>query len=448
MGRVMATPEDDTASNILDEYMLALEDVPTRINNPQKLCDIADWCDQRLDYIIRHHLRVDPIPKRRQWEFAMIFLALAREGKLRPEAVGLGLGVGTERLIFSLARMVRHVVATDLYAQDSKWVGVRTADPKSHVLRHAPFYIDPARLDVHAMDMRAITYPDDSFDFAWSTGSFEHIGGDDDFVCHLREVHRALKPGGIYAFTTAISFSDDSVRIPGNHYFSPQHLLDLIDQCPLHPEPEFDVSLVETRFNQPMTDRPQDLGLSAAKSWLPQVIILRRGTVSAANLVLLRKDDAQSRRRARIVGWEKSRDFVDRSLRTLLEDLWSDWQNVSAEMTHDGEVAEGALAFKTQPQFLGQAGARVCVLLKAQSADSRGCTLDVMVVERRKGWPLAKRVVAVEHIIIKKLEYETWHEVKLGFQADEHNCYYVQARPRKGPIQLQRALVWLRRDRS
>lgn len=424
--------------------MLRLSQIPTRISNPQKLCDITDWCDQRVDYIIRHHLRARPAPQRRQWEFAMLFLALAREGKLHPEATGLGLGAGTERLIFSIADVVGRVVATDLYGQDAKWVGVRTADPKDHVLEHAPFDIDSDRLSVHSMDMRNITYTDECFDFAWSTGSFEHIGHDEDFLRHLREVHRILKPGGLYAFTTAITFSDDSVRIPGNHYFSPEHLLDLVDDCPLHPEPEFDLSLVETRLNQPITDRPQDLGLGAARGWLPQVIILRRGIVSAANLILLRKDDSRAKRRSEIVGWEDARTFVDRSLTTLLKDLWSDWQSVSAEMPQSGTLADGALAFRTQPQFIGQAGAEAQVLLKARSVDPRGCALNVTVVERRKGWPVTTRVVAVRRMALTSSDNEVWHGVKLGFEATGDNCYVIQARLRKGSLELDAAFVWTR----
>lgn len=428
--------------------MLDLESVPTRISNPQKLCDSTDWYDQRLNHIIRQHLRAQPAPRRRQWEFAMIFLALAREGKLRADAKGLGLGVGTERLIFSLAEVVGHVVATDLYGQNSKWVGVRTADPKSHVLQHAPFAIDPDRLDVHAMDMREISYPNDSFDFAWSTGSFEHIGGDSDFVRHLHEVHRTLKPGGVYAFTTAITFSDDSIRIPGNHYFSPEHLLDLVDQSPLHAEPEFDASLVPTRLNQPFTDRPQDLGLGAAKAWLPLVIILHRGIVSAANLVLLHKDDARTKERARLVGWDQARRFVDRSVKMLMDKLWVDWQCVSTEAVHEDANGNRAVGCRTQPQFIGQATAEASVLLNVRSASIARCTVDVTVVERRKGWPPTTQVIAAQEITIRRWIHDAWYDVQLAFEANDDSCYYVEALTGRGAAEFRRSLVWLRRSKS
>ncbi|MEO0762960.1 MAG: hypothetical protein AAFZ09_14355, partial [Pseudomonadota bacterium] len=101
------------------------------IGTLSKICDIYDWFDPAVDHILRRCLRVMPGANRRSWEFAMIYLALHRAGVLVPGAEGLGMGVGTERLIYALAERVGRVRATDLYAPGSAWVGVRTDDPQA-----------------------------------------------------------------------------------------------------------------------------------------------------------------------------------------------------------------------------------------------------------------------------------------------------------------------------
>ena len=51
----------------------------------------------------------------------MIFLALHQAGKLNPNARGLAMGAGTERLIYSIAEVVGEAVVTDLYLPDEGW---------------------------------------------------------------------------------------------------------------------------------------------------------------------------------------------------------------------------------------------------------------------------------------------------------------------------------------
>jgi hypothetical protein len=154
----------------------------TRIAQLQKVCDVYDIFDPAVDYIIRHHLRTIPAVGRRTWEFALIFLALHQAKKLNRSARGLAMGAGTERLIYSIAELVGEAVITDLYHPDEGWKGVRTNDPQKLVMDAAPWPIPEGRIKALPMDMRELKFPDSSFDFAWSTGAIEHIGGDEDFL--------------------------------------------------------------------------------------------------------------------------------------------------------------------------------------------------------------------------------------------------------------------------
>jgi hypothetical protein len=97
----------------------------------QKVCDICDFFDPEVDQIIRGDLRAVPFGSRRAWEFAMIFRALRAKGKLNGAAAGIGMGAGTERLIYVLARHAKKLLVTDLYLPDQGWKGVRTTDPKA-----------------------------------------------------------------------------------------------------------------------------------------------------------------------------------------------------------------------------------------------------------------------------------------------------------------------------
>jgi len=268
----------------------------------QKVCDIHDFFDPDIDDIIRHKLHTPPFSSRRAWEFAMNYRALRASGVLRPNARGLAMGAGTERLIYAIVPEVAHTVVTDLYVPDSGWVGVRTENPRDLIAAKAPWKIDPAKYDARAMDMRKLDFPDESFDFCWSTGSFEHIGDDEDFLAHFREVERVLKPGGVYAFTTAVTFGGATERIPHNYYFDPDHLIDLIHASPLHPEPIFDCGIRDHIYNRPHPERLQDFGYAAFRQFTVPVVSLRRGVILTANAMLLTKDRGREKRRAKVVG--------------------------------------------------------------------------------------------------------------------------------------------------
>ena len=71
----------------------------------------ADWCGRFGNQPVRH---------RKQWEFVFILRALEYYGALRPDARGLGFGVGIEPLSSLFAAEGCRVMATDLAADDDR----------------------------------------------------------------------------------------------------------------------------------------------------------------------------------------------------------------------------------------------------------------------------------------------------------------------------------------
>lgn len=356
--------------------MIPLTLPESRIPNLSKVCDIYDWFDPAVDHIVRHHFKVTPGATRRTWEFAMIFLALYRHGKLNPDAVGLGMGAGTERLIFAIADQVAQVRATDLYEPGSRWVGVRTDNPQDLIEKLAPWPTPPGRIIAERADMRALQYADNSFDFAWSTGAFEHIGEDKDFIAHFNEVNRVLKPGGVYAFTTVVSYAADSHRIPHNHYFNPNHLVDLMHASDLVPDPVFDVRVTDNHFNKPVIESFAEFGCAGAGTQIHPVVALRRGTINVANLCVLRKGDGSPKQRPEVLGFQETHDQLWRLATLATRRLWADWQTLRLRVSGQSAV--------TARHFFGSA--RVAV--EVQALDRAGCDILVEIDARNPAPPV------------------------------------------------------------
>ncbi|WP_275782507.1 class I SAM-dependent methyltransferase [Pararhizobium gei] len=344
----------------------------------QKICDIYDFFDPEIDAILRDDLKSTPFGSRRAWEFAMIFRALRQKGKIRPDAHGLAMGAGTERLIYTIVPRVAKTIVTDLYLPDSGWVGVRTDNPTDLVVQKAPWPIDRTKFDAMAMDMRALEFPDDSFDFCWSTGSFEHIGTDEDFLRHFREVERVLKPGGVYAFTTAVTFGGVTEPIPHNYYFDPNHLVDLIHQSPLHAEPFFDCFMREHTFNHPHPERLQDYGLSAVTRMSKPIISFRRGVVLTANIMVLTKTPGRVKIRPHVVGLQATSERLNAKAEAFVKDLWSSFQYI--------ETSIDKKEIKAQPQVFGDGEVVVDIILPPGSPRSLKWSVKRRAISSNYSW--------------------------------------------------------------
>lgn len=352
----------------------------------QKVCDIYDFFHPEIDGFLRDDLRSTPFGSRRAWEFATIYRALRLKGKIHREAQGLAMGAGTERLIYAIAPKVAKTLVTDLYLPDSGWVGVRTENPLELVMSKAPWPVDPARIDARAMDMRDLKLPDNTYDFCWSTGAFEHIGVDADFDRHLAEVHRVLKPGGVYAFTTAVVFGDKTLDIPHNHYFHPEHLIDILHRSPLHAEPEFDCRVTDHLFNRPHIERFQDFGFPAGSQISKPIVSFRRGALLAANVMVLTKHDARPKVRPVVVGFNESCHQLKRHVKSFSTHLWRDFQVLAVEQADD--------RCHVQPQYFGDAEIEVDVIAGPEAPRQLELTVKGRAVDEFHQWRDAGRVVA------------------------------------------------------
>ncbi len=312
----------------------------------QKICDAEDWTDPRFLMVVRRALGRRPRIHPRQWEMAAAFLALAEAGVLRPDARGIAFGSGREPLTFAVAARVAHLTATDLYEAGTAWDVARTNDPLGFVLGSAPEGFDASRLAVHHMDMREVGYPDASFDFCYSISAFEHIGDDPDFVAHLREARRVLKPGGLYALTTEVVPGETSRPTRGNYAFAVAHLLRLFEEAGMQAAPAVRMGQSDFHENNPrplasvLHDDPAEP--------LLQGLTLRElgGTVSGPVLFLLRPASGtpmpvtvtglpQTRlraqrqqallRRERFRDWVRLNPFAQRAARARdVLDLWAE----------------------------------------------------------------------------------------------------------------------------
>ncbi|TYR36454.1 class I SAM-dependent methyltransferase [Mesorhizobium microcysteis] len=377
----------------------------TEIANLQKVADAYDWFDPAIDYILREVLQATPMMgNRRSWEFAMIYLALHCHGALKQDSRGLGLGVGTERLIYALANVAGSLSVTDLYGMADGWKGVQTTNPQELLRKKAPWQVDFDRITAHAMDMREITYPDETFDFAWSTGSFEHIGGDADFDRHLAEVHRVLKPGGIYAFTTVVNFGRETNRIPHNYYFHPAHFADILSRSPLEPLPEFDCSVRINGLNRPTPERSENYMFSAGASIIHPIVALRRGVINNANLAVLRKTENTSAR-TKVVGFDETSKWLHTQAQTFVKRLWNEPQMLRVD------ARGGALV--TQPEFFGDGKAVFQVGFMTSSIKAK-----IELVSRQIGYPVNPKV--------EKTVDASSHLATIDFTPESDRIYMVR----------------------
>jgi SAM-dependent methyltransferase len=143
---------------------------------------------------------------RKGWEMTQCIYGLEKLGMIRSESTALGVGAGREGVIWWLADHIGHVTATDLYVASSSASPWQEADlgRLEEAKRSCPPSVDHAKVTFENQDGTRLTYPDNSFDFAWSLSSIEHFGGHEAAAQSMREMARVVRPGGIVAVATEI----------------------------------------------------------------------------------------------------------------------------------------------------------------------------------------------------------------------------------------------------
>ena len=264
--------------------------------NTSKICDAAYWFDSESKLVIEKELREPARFHRKQWEFAIIFLTLKKYGLLNNQNIGLSLGGGNERVLYSIANHVKKLIVTDLYDENTSWDCARTTDPDDFIKSSKPFPVDDENLQAMRMDMRYLDFEDNTFDFCYSSCAIEHIGEYQDFLQHLNEVNRVLKVGGIYVLTTELQFGEKTVPDPNNYIFSKEYISKLISESDIDIVSDINTELTNNQINYPFPSNLRNLSF-LGKDYIneklfdqfPHVLLMRGNVPFTSALLILRK---------------------------------------------------------------------------------------------------------------------------------------------------------------
>ena len=296
-----------------------------------KICDAGDWFDPEFSQVVLEELKENARFHRKQWEFAMIFLALKKYGFLTEDKVGLSVGGGNERVLYSIANHVKKLIVTDLYDENTSWDCARTGDPTEFILNSKPFKVDEGKITAMRMDMRNLQFEDNTFDFCYSSCAVEHIGDFDDFIQHFDEVFRCLKEDGVYVFTTEFQFGKTTIKDPNNYIFSPEYLAKIMDTIKLTPEINPDVFLNNHEANLPLPSNIKKLLIPGKENLLGQLdgtlshVSLMRGKYPFTSIlfVLRKKSRNAEKKKVEFINYSSSDKFLKDGIIKLQDKLKS-----------------------------------------------------------------------------------------------------------------------------
>jgi len=191
---------------------------------------------------------------RKTWEHYFQYSVLDNNGLINQESRGISFGAGRENMLYYLSNKVKEIWATDIYEVNTNWYGdANTDNPEKFLKEDAPLPFNDSSLIAMYGDMRDLSYfSDDYFDFAYSSCAISHIGYYEDFLQHLKEANRVLKPGGVYVFTTEMTDAGFFIPNPGMHMFSLDILGKLIKESGFNTNDNFDFKKSSALENFPL----------------------------------------------------------------------------------------------------------------------------------------------------------------------------------------------------
>ncbi|MCC6653226.1 MAG: class I SAM-dependent methyltransferase [Candidatus Eisenbacteria bacterium] len=158
---------------------------------------------------------------RKLWEFGVIQQVYAET--IGSGGSAIGFGCGREPIPAWLANRGCRVLATDQAVEDAvDWTASGQHSGGFADLPHAGI-CDERRLrelvSFEAVDMREIAEPlrNGEFDFTWSAGSFEHVGGIQAGLDFFLQQMQCLRPGGIAAHTTEFNFASNDTTVESHN---------------------------------------------------------------------------------------------------------------------------------------------------------------------------------------------------------------------------------------
>lgn len=166
-------------------------------------------------------MRNEKTMHRKLWEWCAIAQALEERGMLMPGRRGIGFAVGQEPLASLFAARGVELVASDFHDEtaNANWAATgQHGDSLSQIhwsgiLPRKDFI---AKVSYQNIDMRDLSHvPLETYDFSWSSCSFEHLGSLEAGFQFLTNSLDCLKPGGIAVHTTEfnVSSNEDTIEV-------------------------------------------------------------------------------------------------------------------------------------------------------------------------------------------------------------------------------------------
>ena len=187
---------------------LIVRQTPTFASPTSQMVSAAQFYEPRFRELASR-LSLDMVLDRKIWEYAFIVNAIETYAATGPGTRGLAFGCGMEFITSVFAAGGSNILATDYVEQSHNWQaqGLNDLYSSAHIDR-ATF---DARVRFQHLDMNQIDPTLTGFDFLWSTGSLEHIGGYDKGLDFVENAMKCLKPGGIAVHTTEMTLTSDDV---------------------------------------------------------------------------------------------------------------------------------------------------------------------------------------------------------------------------------------------
>jgi hypothetical protein len=316
--------------------------------------------------------------------------------------------------------------------------------------------VDDARFQAVRMDMRELEFPDRSFAFCYSACAVEHIGGHDDFVRHLREAHRVLEEGGLYAFTTEFHYGPEVIPHPHNYVFSADYLNELFAASDFEVEGDCDAAIARHKANYPRPDSLERLAFrgpghvsAAMLGEAPHLQLLRGHCPHTSVLFILRKGSRPGRRHVVFNGLEASRKFLAEGVaeyRRLVERsevTLNPFASASAVPAEGAERARRVSAgdpaartlFHTDYVWLGGGERSFTAVIEVASRVDDDCAFELRLHRYQTVGPVE---VDCERSVEVSVPSSGTIECGLDVAVDDRYCYAVLAHMVRGACELGR----------
>ena len=245
-----------------------------------KLCDVSDWRGREWKTLLSEVGQ--GVGARKAWEWTHGLYGLRQLGFLNEHATALGVGAGTEAVLYYMANNIKQVIATDIYGIGNFVNHEATESMLEHPDTFAPFPYRKDRLLTQYMDGRKLEYHDNAFDVVFSFSSIEHFGGHAAAAQSMQEIGRVLQPGGAAVIATELILNGK----PHDEYFLPNE----IDEYLVRPSGLHLFEDIDFTFSRAMQKCPiVDLG---APDWIntnPHIFCHLKGMVWTSLLIFLEK---------------------------------------------------------------------------------------------------------------------------------------------------------------